>query len=217
MSKLVLFQGDSITDCGRNRETDQHMGHGYATMVSGALMADAPGAYRCMNRGVSANRIVDVYARIRKDLINWKPDYLSILIGVNDVWHEYSERNGVDAAKFEMIYCLMIEELQRELPDLKILILEPFVLKGAKTDNNEEHPHRWAHFSGEVPLRAQAAKRVAEKYGLVFVPLQAIFDEAQMLEPAEGYWLFDGVHPTAAGHELIKREWLKGFAKFAKR
>lgn len=211
MSKLVLFQGDSITDCGRNKESDQHMGHGYATMASGVLMTEACGVYRFMNRGISGNRIVDVYARIRKDLINLKPDYLSILVGVNDVWHEYTQQNGVDAAKFEMIYCLMIEELQRNLPDLKIMILEPFVLQGAKTNNNEEHTNRWEHFSKEVPLRAAAAKRVAEKYGLVFVPLQEVFDEAEHLEPTEGYWLYDGVHPTAAGHELIKRQWLKGF------
>ena len=213
MSKIVLFQGDSITDCGRNRETNNHMGHGYATMTAGALMADNPGAYKCLNRGISGNRIVDLYARIKFSFINLKPDYLSILIGVNDVWHEYTSQNGVSAEKFEFVYCLLIEELMQALPDLKIMILEPFVLQGEKTRNTEEHPHRWDHFAAEVPLRAQAAKRVADKYGLVFVPLQAAFDEAERQEPTDGYWLLDGVHPTAAGHELIKRQWLKGFEK----
>lgn len=210
--KTILFQGDSITDCGRNREMDAYMGCGYATMVAGSIMADHPGEYRCLNRGISGNRIVDVYARIKQDLINLKPDYLSVLIGVNDVWHEYTRQNGVDAVKFEKIYCMLIEEIQEVLPNIKIMILEPFVLQGTKTSDTADAPGRWAHFSAEVSLRAQAARRVAEKYGLVFVALQEIFDRAQQLEAAEGYWLVDGVHPSAAGHALIKREWLKGFA-----
>ena len=213
MSKIVLFQGDSITDCGRNRETNNHMGHGYATMAAGALMADNPGAYQCLNRGISGNRIVDLYARIKFSIINLKPDYLSILIGVNDVWHECSSQNGVSAEKFEFVYGLLIEEIKQALPDIKIMILEPFCLRGSATVSTEERPGRWEYFYNEVPLRAQAAKRVAEKYGLVFVPLQSVFDEAERQEPSEGYWLLDGVHPTAAGHELIKRQWLKGFAK----
>lgn len=213
MSKLILFQGDSITDCGRDKETNRHMGHGYATMVAGAVTADYPGQYRCMNRGISGNRIVDLYARIKFSLINLKPDYLSILIGVNDVWHEYTSQNGVSAEKFEFIYSLLIEEIRQALPDIKIMILEPFVLQGEKTRTTEEAPGRWEHFSSEVPLRAQAAKRIAEKYGLVFVPLQEAFDEAERQESSDGYWLLDGVHPSPAGHDLIKRQWLKGFAQ----
>jgi len=214
--KLVLFQGDSITDCSRNREANTPIGHGYATMAAGVLMADHPGEYVCLNRGVSGNRIVDLYARIKQDLINLQPDYLSILIGVNDVWHEYTRHNGVDAEKFEMVYCLLIEEVQRALPDVQIMILEPFVLPGCKTASTAEFPDRWEHFSYEVPLRAKAARRVAAKYGLKFIPLQSVFDAAQRQESSDGYWLLDGVHPSAAGHELIKREWLKGFAELRK-
>ena len=216
MSKLVLFQGDSITDCNRNREIERYMGQGYALMVAGALGTAYPGEYAFTNRGISGNRIVDIYARIKQDLINLKPDYLSVLIGVNDVWHEYTRQNGVSAEKFELIYGLMIEEIKQALPNIKIMILEPFVLHGNKTSTTEECPGRWEYFSREVPLRAQAAKRVSEKFGLVFVPLQEIFDEAERIEPTEGYWLADGVHPTAAGHELIKRQWLKGFEKLCK-
>ena len=211
MSKFVLFQGDSITDAHRSKELDRYMGDGYAVMVAGALGAEYPGEYTFLNRGVSGNRSVDLYARIKQDIINLKPDYLSILIGVNDVWHEYTRQNGVSAEKFELVYSLIIEEIKQALPDIRIMILEPFVLQGEKTRTTEEFPGRWEHFSGEVPLRAQAAQRIAEKYGLVFVPLQEIFDAAERMEPSDGYWLADGVHPTAAGHELIKRQWLKGF------
>lgn len=210
MEKLILFQGDSITDCGRKNDWGPNMGFGYATMVGGALSAAEPYRYQFINKGVSGNRVVDLYARIKKDIINLAPDYMSILIGVNDVWHEFSDHNGVDAEKFEMVYGLLIEELQAALPELKIMILEPFALPAAAT-NPADKPERYALFRSETELRAQAAKRVAEKYGLVFVPLQKLFDEADANAPAPGYWLFDGVHPTAAGHELIKREWLKAF------
>ena len=211
MEKVILFQGDSITDCGRSRELDRAMGNGYATFVGGALGAKEPYAYKFYNRGISGNRVVDLYARIRKDMINLKPDYMSILIGINDVWHEYEQQNGVDAEKFEMVSDLLIKELKRDLPELKIMILEPFVLPGSATCNTEEHPNRWEYFRDEVKLRAEAARRVAQTYGLCFVPLQQGFNVANSDAPQSGYWCIDGVHPTAAGHALIKQEWLKAF------
>lgn len=211
MRKIVLFQGDSITDASRMREVPGSLGTGYANYVAGELGMDAPYQYKFYNRGISGNRIVDLYARIKQDMINLKPDYMSILIGVNDVWHEYSYQNGVSAEKFEMVYDLLIRELKQELPDTKIMILEPFVLPGSKTENTEEFPDRWDFFSAEVPLRAQAARRIAQKYDLPFVPLQAAFDKANADAPRDGFWLYDGVHPSAAGHTLIKRAWLEAF------
>ncbi len=210
MSKLILFQGDSITDALRNRENDTYSGNGYPTLVKGRLGYEEPGKYEFLNRGVSGNRIVDLYARIKIDLINLKPDVLSILIGVNDVWHEEERRNGVAADKFERIYDMLLEEVQEALPGIRLLILEPFVLHGSATENTAEHPTRWAYFRDETPLRAAAARRVAEKHGATFIPLQHLFDEAcKLAEPS--YWLWDGVHPTAMGHELIAREWMKAF------
>ena len=209
--KVILFQGDSITDCGRSRENDSNRGTGYPLMVSAVLGAQNPYAYTFYNRGISGNRVVDLYARIKIDMINLKPDYMSILIGINDVWHEHARQNGVDAEKFERVYGMMIEELLAARPNLKIMILEPFVLPGAATINTEEFPDRWDFFAGETVMRSAAAKRVAEKYGLTFVPLQEMFDKANADAPEMGYWLADGVHPTAAGHELIKNAWLKAF------
>lgn len=211
--KTILFQGDSITDASRNREISSSLGIGYANYVAAELGADAPYQYKFFNRGISGNRVVDLYARIKADMINLKPDVMSILIGVNDVWHEYSYQNGVSAEKFERIYDMLLEELEQALPQTKIMILEPFVLPGSKTENTEEYPDRWDFFAAEVPLRAQAAKRLAEKHGLPFVPLQATFDKANADAPKAGYWLVDGVHPTPAGHNLIKRAWLEAFQK----
>ena len=209
--KTILFQGDSITDASRNRELATSLGTGYANYVAAEIGADAPYEYQFYNRGISGNRVVDLYARIKKDMINLQPDIMSILIGVNDVWHEYSDQNGVSAEKFEIVYSMLVEELLQALPNLKIMILEPFVLSGDRTENTEEHPARMDYFRAEVALRAQAAKRIAEKFDLPFVPLQEVFDAANADAPYSGYWLKDGVHPTSAGHNLIKRAWLEAF------
>lgn len=208
--KRILFQGDSITDCGRSRDNFDAVGTGYPLLVKAFLGKDHPLEFDFQNRGVSGNRVVDVYARIKADIINLKPDYMSILIGVNDIWHELSNRNGVAPDKFEKIYSMLIEEIKEALPDTKIMILEPFCLKGTATDDCEAIPDKWSKFRGGTEQRAERAKKVAERYGLKFIPLQQLFDEAAQNTPTS-YWLVDGVHPTAMGHELIKREWLKAF------
>ena len=211
MSKLIVFQGDSITDCGRNREDITSIGVGYAHMVKGQLGYEHPGEYEFINKGISGNRIVDVYARIKNDIINLKPDYMSLLIGVNDVWHELNGvYNGVSAEKFEQIYDMLISEILEVLPDIKIMIMEPFVLEGPKTCATEGYLDRWDQFRTEVPLRAAAAKRIAEKYNFPFVTLQDKFDEA-CKQADVTYWLADGVHPTPMGHWIIKNEWMKVF------
>lgn len=214
--KTILFQGDSITDFRRDRECDYFLGSGYVTMVAGQLGLEHPGEYRFLNRGISGNRVSDLYARIKQDIINLKPDYLSILIGVNDVWHEISSQNGLSEQKFEIISDLLLGEILEELPQLKIMILEPFVLPGTATDATEENPERWNTFRTEVPRRAAVAKRLAQKYGLIYVPLQENFEEACKYAPSS-YWLYDGVHPTVMGHALIQHQWLKGFAELCER
>ena len=211
MSKLILFQGDSITDCGRNREDRTSTGVGYAHMVTGQLGCEYPGEYEFINKGISGNRIVDVYARIKADIVNLKPDYMSLLIGVNDVWHELGgHHNGISAEKFEKLYDMLLGEIMEELPNIKIMLIEPFVLEAGATTATEEEPGRWDYFREEVPKRAAAARRIAEKYHIPCIALQEIFDDACKQAPAD-YWLRDGVHPTPMGHWLIKNEWIKVF------
>ena len=208
--KTIVLQGDSITDANRNPQFSESSGNGYATMVKGWLGCEYPGQYHCYNRGVAGNRIGDLYARIREDIINLKPDIVSILIGVNDVWSDVDNHIGTDTKKFELIYDLIIQELLAELPGVKIMIVEPYVINGVRTCNDEAHPARWEFMSSGVRQKAAAARRIAEKYGIVFVELQSVFEKALESAPVS-HWLPDGVHPTSAGHELIKRAWLKGF------
>lgn len=200
----ILFQGDSITDAGRVREDETNVGRGYPILVKAKLGLENPGKYEFINKGISGNRVVDLYARIKSDIINLKPDVMSILIGVNDVWHEIARENGVDADKFYKIYDMLIEEVKTALPDIKIMIMEPFVLNASATQGN------WEEFNAEVKKRAQMAKKIAEKYNLPFIELQKGFDELTKKEEPS-YWLKDGVHPTEMGHEYIKNQWLEAF------
>lgn len=203
--KTILFQGDSITDASRTKD-DANIGRGYAALVAATLGYKCPGEYEFINRGINGNRVTDLYARIKRDMINLRPDVMSILIGVNDVWHEYDfgGGNGVDAEKYYRIYSMLIEEVGEALPNTQIMIMEPFVLKGTATDQN------WDIFYAEVRKRADKAREIARKYELAFVPLQKQFEAVTKQAPEE-HWLKDGVHPTLAGHELIRQEWLKGF------
>lgn len=206
--KKFLFQGDSITDANRDDENNDNfgLGCGYALMLAADCLKNRKNEFEFINRGVSGDRITDIYARIKEDIINLKPDYMSILVGVNDVSHELTQNCGVSPEKFEKIYGMLIEEVTEALPEIRIIILEPFVLKGLHTNE------RWDEFSTEVGKMAVKSERVAEKFGLKFVPLQKLFDSLS----ADGnyrYWSVDGIHPTAAGHQLIKEELYKAFAE----
>ena len=212
MSKLILFQGDSITDCGRARDNNVNVGVGYPLLIKATLGHDAPNEYQFINRGISGNRVVDLYARIKKDFINLKPDYASIYIGVNDAWHEINDKNGVDTEKFEKIYTMMLDEIYAACPDIKLIIIAPYVLHGPATADCETIPNRWELFQKDVAEKAAVCKKLAEKYNLPLIELQPAFNKAcEKAEPS--YWTVDGVHPTAHGHEIIKRLWLEAFEK----
>lgn len=207
--KTILFQGDSITDALRVKTAPLKLpgtetGIGYALFVNAELGAAYPGEYQVINKGIWGSRVTDLYTRVKADIINLKPDVLSILIGVNDVWHEFNFGDGVNPEKYFKIYSMLIEEVKEALPDIRIILMEPFVLKGTETEE------RWAEFQAEVKKTAAMAKKVADKYDLEFVPLQDKFDELSKAAPNE-YWLRDGIHPTAAGHQILKTAWLKQF------
>jgi lysophospholipase L1-like esterase len=202
-NSVILFQGDSITDCGRSREADAvncGLGGGYANMIAAELLAKEPEKqYKIYNRGISGNRIVDVYARWKIDGVNLKPDVLSMLIGINDIWHEFGSNNGVEADRFDQFYRMVLDWTLKELPDIKLVICEPFALPcGAISDE-------WTPILKE---RQAIVKKIADDYKATFVPFQAMFDEA-MTKAAPEYWAADGVHPSIAGHNLMADAWVK--------
>lgn len=200
---LILFQGDSITDCGRRTsggcgfETDA-VGPGYPGLIKSRVLCDHPDRddIAFVNRAISGNRIVDLYARWRIDALNLKPDILSILVGVNDSIHE-TDGNGVDVPRAERIYRELLSWTKEALPDIRLVLLEPFMFPIGN----------WSVFADEVAQRAAFTRRLADEFGAVFIPLQSLFNEACRHSNPQ-HWSADGVHLTPAGHQLVADAWL---------
>jgi lysophospholipase L1-like esterase len=207
----VLFYGDSITDAGRNYTLlhgEEAMGRGYVKYAAAGLKERGFAEEDLINRGISGNRIVDLYARIKVDCWNHKPDFISILIGVNDVWHELDNQNGVELDRFEKMYRILIEDTKKALPNVKMMLCEPFILEGTATSA------KWEQFL-EVYKYAEVVQKLAKEYGLYFLPLQETLTKAAANATATEY-LADGVHPAEAGAKLIANEWLKSFERVQK-
>lgn len=207
---VVLFQGDSITDAGRSRDKGKTdvannqpgLGNGYAWLAAAQLLVDRPAdELQFFNRGISGHKVFQLAERWQADCLDLKPDVLSILIGVNDIWHSLDPRLGYKGTVdiYEHDYDALVERTRKVLPNVKLVVCEPFVLRcGAVTE-------KW--FPEFDNYRA-AAKRVAGKHQATFVPFQAMFDAAIKFAPPE-HWAGDGVHPSAAGASLMAHFWLK--------
>lgn len=192
--KIVLMQGDSITEGLRKRDVPEDLGQWYAKRVAGALELKHPGEYTFINRGISGNRIVDVYARIKADIINLKPDIMTLMIGTNDVWAEYSRQNGVPPAKYERFYEKLLDEVEAALPNIKIILMGSYYQDGVQEYNES--------FLPEVKERAEIVRKIAERRGYPYIATQPLFDEAEKRGVKQ--LTFDGVHPDIAGCELLK-------------
>ena len=200
---VVLFQGDSITDAGRDRQVSEPnlargLGSGYPLLVAAAALAAHPDrTLRFYNRGVSGDKVPDLTARWATDTLALEPDVLSILVGVNDFWHKLSKGYTGTVQQYEEQYEALLDQTRRALPRVRVLVLEPFVLRCGAVDD------RWFP---EFDERRRAAQRVAQHAGAAFVPLQGAFDDLAR-KAAPQYWAADGVHPTPAGHALIAEQW----------
>jgi lysophospholipase L1-like esterase len=201
----ILFQGDSITDAGRDRKSDKPnnangLGRGYPLFVAGELLRDhAVKKLEIFNRGISGNKVPDLAARWQTDCLDLQPAVVSILIGVNDIWHKLNGNYSGTVEDYATGYRKLIEDTQSKLPDTRVVICEPFVLKcGAVND-------KWFP---EFEERRETAVKLATDLKLTFVPFQQMFNRAVENSPPE-YWAADGVHPTVAGHALMASEWRK--------
>jgi lysophospholipase L1-like esterase len=200
-----VFQGDSITDGGRRRTGDlNHVyGHGYMYLIASRLGADYPDrGYEFYNRGVSGERSIDLPRRWKDDTLDLRPDVLSVLVGVNDIFRELIGQGGASPEQFEASLELMIGEARAVLPRIRILICEPFFLPVGERGGAME-----GFWREEIGKRQEIARSVARSKACAFAPLQGMFEEACGAAAPE-YWIWDGIHPTAAGHELIARAWL---------
>ncbi len=202
---VILFQGDSITDGGRSRNNDWNhvMGHGYAYLVASRLGFDLPEKqYHFYNRGISGNTVPDLAERWQKDTLDIKPDLLSILIGVNDVNAEINGRAGFSSREYAESYRKLLDQTRQKLPDLKLVIGEPFLLPVGRVKS------KWEEWSEKVRHRQETARELAKEFAAAFIPYQSAFNDALKRASAE-YWIWDGIHPMPAGHELMSREWIK--------
>jgi lysophospholipase L1-like esterase len=196
---LVLFQGDSITDCGRDRQAPESLGCGYAMVAAGWFGAMHPErGVRFLNRGIGGNKVGDLRRRWAEDCLALEPTWLSIMIGINDMWPRQGAAEGTSAQEFEADYRHILGQV-RGGPGSRLILCEPFHV----APSSEPVPWR-----GGLDAKIDVVRRLAREFGAELVPLDGPFARACTLrEPA--FWAPDGVHPTAAGHALIAREWLR--------
>ena len=206
---VILFQGDSITDGNRLRgkenewDLNHQMGHGYAFVVNALLGSRYPERnLKFINRGISGNRVADLYGRWKEDTLNLHPDVLSILVGINDCGSTIYEDAGSDPDRFEKIYQLLIDEAKEQNPDLLLVLCEPFLLP---VGERKEHFKEWNDLM--KPLQ-EKTRLLAERNKTIFVPLQDKFNQLCEIRDPD-YWVWDGVHPTVCGHQILADEWMK--------
>jgi lysophospholipase L1-like esterase len=202
----ILFQGDSITDAGRDKEKElpniaRSFGLGYAFIAASGLLKALPEKNLTIyNRGISGNKVYQLAERWQKDCLDLKPDVLSILIGVNDYWHKRNGQYNGTVVVYENDYRKLLQATKEKLPNIKLVICEPFyVLNTSAVDGT------WA-----APMKEyqEAAKKIANEFNTLWVPFQQVFDEAVKHAPAT-YWTGDGVHPGMPGAQLMAESWFR--------
>jgi lysophospholipase L1-like esterase len=207
---IFLFQGDSITDGNRSRNTDWNhvLGHGYAYLIAARLWFELPPkGLHFFNRGISGNTVNDLLARWDTDTIAIKPDLVSILVGVNDTMHAVNGDPTFTVASYEDGYRKLLTQTKQQLPGVELVICEPFVLPVGKVKD------KWDDYQREIAPRQEIAKKLAAEFNAIYLPLQESFNKAADKYPPAEYWLWDGVHPMPNGHELFAREWIKQVGK----
>ena len=202
---VILFQGDSITDARRSRKnngpnTIRSLGDGYANMIAARLLGMRPhDDLKIYNRGLSANKVPQLAARWQEDTLDLRPDVLSILIGVNDIWHKLEGKYDGTVEDFASGLAALLRNTRAALHNTTLVVCEPFVLRCGAVS---------ASWFPEFDERRAAAREAATGAGAIFVPFQTMFDDALTDDTPPSYWAGDGVHPTMAGHALMAQTWL---------
>lgn len=204
-----LFQGDSITDGNRSRNNDWNhvMGHGYAYLIGSRLWYDHPAKrFHFFNRGISGNKVPDLVQRWQVDTLDIKPDLLSILIGINDASAAIGGAAEFTIERFEKEYRSLLQTTREQLPSVQFVLCEPFILPVGRVKE------KWDEYQADIGKRSEVIQRLAGEFDAVYIGLQNPFNKALSRAPAD-YWIWDGIHPMPAGHELIAREWISQVGK----
>lgn len=195
----ILFQGDSITDCGRQGEPCG-IGYGYVQLISAFLWSAFPELkLNIVNKGISGNRIGDLEQRWDKDCLEIKPDLLSILIGINDTWRRFDSNDPTSTEVFRQGYDRLLTRTRKTPGSTTLVLCEPFVLP---------YPQDRRAWREDLDPKIAVVRDMARQFNAVYVPFDGAFAAASMAAPCS-YWAEDGVHPTLAGHGLMSRVWLR--------
>lgn len=202
----ILFQGDSITDAGRDRKKELpnnagSFGRGYAFLAASNLLNEMPEKdLTIYNRGISGNKVFQLDDRWDKDCLDLKPDVLSILIGINDYWHFRDGKYDGTVEVYENDLRKLLKRTKSKLPNVKLVICQPFAVPDTRAVDES-----WIK---PVKTFQVAAKKLADEFDAIWVPFQEVFDEAIKHAPAK-YWTGDGVHPDMPGAQLMAEAWLR--------
>lgn len=203
---VILFQGDSITDAHRKRDDNNAnstsaLGSGYPLLAASGLLYKYPGkSLQIYNKGVSGNKVYQLAERWDADCLDIKPTVLSILVGVNDFWHTLVNNYKGTLKTYQDDYKTLLDRTKQKLPDVKLIIGEPYAITGVKAVDASWYPafNDYRH----------AAREIAQQFGAIFIPYQDIYDKALQSAPGS-YWTADGVHPSLAGARLMAQAWLE--------
>ena len=191
----IVFQGDSITEGGRDKTNPHHLGKGYPKYVSEILVEKFPKIdFEFVNQGIASNRTDHLLARLSSDAIAFEPDIITLLIGINDVWHETDGSCDLTDEQTEINYRAILTQL-REQTNAKIVMVSPYLLDAERTN----------HVKGDLARLIATVRKLADEFADAFMPLDQIFDEAIKNQPEPLYYSADGVHPNPNGAELIGR------------
>jgi lysophospholipase L1-like esterase len=201
--QTVVFIGDSITDCGRSGPAAP-LGDGYVRDVAGLIAARYPRRRITVhNRGVAGQAVNQLQARWAEDVLRLKPDWLSVLVGINDCHRElfFVPDEKIPPEQFRRMYREVLTRTRRR-SKAKLVLMDPFY---ATTD--ADPTSRGGRVLRKLPEYVEVVASLAEEFGAVRVRLHELVQEHLKYRPAEAL-AADAVHPTAAGHLLIAHAWL---------
>lgn len=200
---VIVFQGDSVTDCLRMQDDPHDMSRGYAHTIASLYQAEHPGTHLTFyNRGVGGDRTSHLKERWQRDCIDLKPTWVSILVGINNVIGKYVLNDPTPTETFVAEYRYLLDQTLEKLDNPKIVLCEPFYYPAKPGE-----PFYMERWTGDFIEKVAAIKELAYEYKTFYVPLHGIFLNAINKQSWE-YWLQDGIHPTSAGHGLIAKAWL---------